>query len=245
MKIRSPKDRFDLIINKSDRVLEVGGGHNPHPRANIVVDKFVDNNYHRNGDIKILKHQQFISAAGESLPFKDKEFDYVICCQVLEHVEDPLKFLTEQFRVAKKGYIETPSLIGEHLFPKESHKWILHDYKNVLYLVDKSSLNFSCRYDLGEFFQDFLPKKSLGYKILQRTHPNIETIRIEWEEDFAFIVNPSNTEILKYFSDKWRIEWSEEFFPKTTILSELVSSTKAFTKIFRSVMKSRLAPGRR
>ncbi|MBC7902424.1 MAG: class I SAM-dependent methyltransferase, partial [Gemmatimonadaceae bacterium] len=157
MKIRNPKSRFQLDIKRGDRVLEVGGGHNPHPRSNVVVDKFTDTNYHRSGDIKVLRNQQFLQADGENLPFKDKEFDYVICNQVLEHVEDPVKFLSEQFRVAKKGFIETPSLLGEYLFPRESHKWILHEVDNVLYLVDKKSINFSYGYDLGQLIQDYLP----------------------------------------------------------------------------------------
>ena len=69
MKIRNPKSRFNLNIMKKDRVIEVGGGHNPHPRSNVIVDKFIDSNYHRHSDIKVLKHQQFIQADGENLPF--------------------------------------------------------------------------------------------------------------------------------------------------------------------------------
>ena len=42
MKIRNPKSRSDLKIGKNDNVLEVGGGHNPHPRSNVIVDKFID-----------------------------------------------------------------------------------------------------------------------------------------------------------------------------------------------------------
>ena len=160
--------------------MEVGGGHNPHPRANVVVDKYTDTNYHRSGDIKVLKNQTFMQADGENLPFKDKEFDYVICCQVLEHVEDPVKFLSEQFRVAKRGFIETPSLLGEYFFPRESHKWILHEYKDVLYLLDKKKINFSYQFDLGELFQTYLPTHSIGFKIMEKTHPNLITVRIEW-----------------------------------------------------------------
>src|SRR2546423_7538746 len=156
MKTRNPKSRSDLNIKRTDRVLEIGGGHNPHPRSNVVVDKYTDTNYHRSGDIKVLKNQTFIHADGEHLPFKDKEFDYVICCQVLEHVENPVRFLSEQFRVAKKGFIETPSLLGEYLFPKDSHKWILHEYKDILYLVDKAKINFNYGYDLGELIQLYL-----------------------------------------------------------------------------------------
>ena len=61
--------------------------------------------------MKIYPHQIFANADGENLPFKDKEFDYVICNQVLEHVENPEKFISEQCRVASRGYMETPSLL--------------------------------------------------------------------------------------------------------------------------------------
>ena len=79
-----------------------------------------------------FKNQNFLKADGEDLPFKDNEFDYSICIHVLEHVENPDKFLQEQMRVAKKGYIETPSLIGEHLHPKKSHKWVILNINNIL-----------------------------------------------------------------------------------------------------------------
>ena len=29
--------------------------------------------------------------------------------------------------MSKRGYIETPSLLGEFLFPKQSHKWVILD----------------------------------------------------------------------------------------------------------------------
>ena len=37
------------------------------------------------------------------LPFKDDEFDVVICNHVLEHIEDDTKAMSELFRVMKKG----------------------------------------------------------------------------------------------------------------------------------------------
>lgn len=41
-----------------------------------------------------------------SLPFKDGSFDYVVCGQILEHVQgDPQKAIDETFRVLKKGGI--------------------------------------------------------------------------------------------------------------------------------------------
>jgi len=239
MKVRNPKNRESLNIKSSDRVLEVGGGHNPHPRSNVVVDKYTDTNYHRSGDIKVLKNQTFMQADGENLPFKDKEFDYVICCQVLEHVENPEKFLAEQFRVAKRGFMETPSLLGEYFFPRESHKWIIHEMNDITYLVDKKKINFTCGYDLGELIQDYLPKHSIGFKILERTHPNLITNRVEWEGDFKYVVNPTDPEILKYFTGKWKQEWADAFFPQKTKWQEFKDSSRAFYDMSRSVIRSK------
>ncbi len=44
-----------------------------------------------------------IQALGESLPFSDAYFDYVISLQVLEHVPAPLRILQEVYRVLKPG----------------------------------------------------------------------------------------------------------------------------------------------
>ncbi|MEJ7769482.1 MAG: class I SAM-dependent methyltransferase [Chitinophagaceae bacterium] len=239
MKIRNPKSRSDLNIKRTDRVLEVGGGHNPDRRANIIVDKYANSNYHRCGDIKVLKNQTFIEADGEELPFKDKEFDYLICCQVLEHVENPVKFLGEQFRVSKRGFIETPSLLGEYLSPRKSHKWILHELNDVLYLVDKSKINFNVSYDLGELTQLYLPTHSIGFKIMERTHPNLITIRIEWEHDFKFVMEPTDPEVLKYFTEAWKNEWADAFFPQKSIWQEFMDASAAFLDMTQSIVRSR------
>ena len=81
MKTRTPLDRSDLRIKKGDRVLEIGSGHNPSYRSNVIVEKFIDSNYHRSGNVKLYPHQTFVNADGACLPFRDKEFDYVICNQ--------------------------------------------------------------------------------------------------------------------------------------------------------------------
>lgn len=235
MKYRNPQTRFKLNIGASEKVLEVGGGHNPHPRSNMVVDKFADSNYHRSADIKVLRNQQFMEADGENLPFKDKEFDYVICCHVLEHVENPHRFLQEQFRVAKRGYIETPSFIGEYLCPKESHKWILLEKDHKLYLVDKEKLGFRNNIDMGELFQHYFPKNSLAFKIFERTHPNMMTIRIEWDGSFEYVIDPSEEEILKYFGKTWPYEWGDAFFEKRSRWADLMACVGAFFDIIKTV----------
>jgi hypothetical protein len=158
----------------------------------------------------------------------------------LEHVENPVQFLSELFRVGKRGYLETPSLLGEYLFPRESHKWILHEHNDVLYLVDKKKLGFTYGYDMGELIQEYLPTNSIGFKIVERTHPNMFSIRIEWEHDFKYEIEPTDPEIRKYFSGKWRKEWGDLFFPKRTYRQELGATASAFWDIIRSVFKSKV-----
>lgn len=241
MKTRNPKSRYALKIGRKERVLEVGGGHNPHPRSNVVVDKFVDTNYHRHSDIKVLRNQVFIQADGEHLPFADKEFDYVICNQVLEHVENPEAFLREQMRVAKRGYIETPSIIGEYLFPKESHRWLIVELDNKLIIADKEKYWFKTGLDFGFLFLTWLQKTSVGYRIFMDTKPNFRTMRYEWNENIEFLVNPENPEYVKYFTRYWDEEMVRNFFSKKSIFNELTSAIGSFASILISTAKHRLA----
>ena len=92
---------------------------------------------------------------------------------------------------------------------------------------------------MGELVQDYLPKHSIGFKILEKTHPNMITNRVEWEGDFKFVVNPTDPEILKYFSGKWKKEWAGAFFPPKTKWQEFKDSANAFWGMTRSVLRSK------
>lgn len=237
MKKSNPKNRYSLAIGKFDEVLEVGGGHNPHPRSNVVVDKFIESNYHRQSDLKVYRHQQFIKADGENLPFANDQFDYVICNQVLEHVNDPVRFLNEQSRVAKRGYIETPSLIGEYLFPKKSHKWLILELDNKLIMVEKEKYWFSTDIDLGFLFLTWLQKTSLAYKLLTSTRPDIMTTRYEWEGKIEFIINPEKEEYLRYFKGYWDEQMAKQFFPETSLGKEIGAVMMAFISLILGKLK--------
>lgn len=119
---RHPLGRQDLRIKRRDKVLEIGPGHDPMFRSDVIADKFPHDDTHRCGKVLIYPHQQFIEADGEQLPFEKDAFDYVICNQVLEHADNPARFIEEMVRVGKRGYVETPSMLGELMFPKESHR---------------------------------------------------------------------------------------------------------------------------
>lgn len=240
MKIRNPRTRYDINVKSSDRVLEVGGGHNPHPRSNVVVDKFSDSNYHRSGNIKVYKNQTFQEADGENLPFKDNEFDYVICNHVLEHVDNPARFLQEQSRVAKRGYMETPSYIGEHLIPKQSHRWLILEIDNKIVMVEKEKVNFHTSADFGDMFLDYLPKVSIGFKILQRTEPDLFTVRHEWKDNIECIINPDDPALLKYFTQPWTEEIYTKMMVHRSLAAEVKEASYAMYNIVKSVFRSKV-----
>lgn len=48
------------------------------------------------------KKMKFLVADAHNLPFKDEEFDLVVCLETLEHVEDPKRVLREIRRVLRK-----------------------------------------------------------------------------------------------------------------------------------------------
>ncbi|NLR94586.1 class I SAM-dependent methyltransferase [Flammeovirga agarivorans] len=246
MKTNTPKDRFSLSIDPSWRVLEIGGGHNPHPRANVVVDKYDNtNNGHRAGDIVVRKGQEFILADGENLPFEDNEFDYVICCHVIEHVENPTQFVKEMTRVGKRGYLEMPSLMGEYLVPKGSHEWVFMDIDDTVVGLKKNSVGpIGEDLDFGDFFLYYLQRESIAFKLLIETYPNILTVRYEWEDSLAIEMNPTDEKVRDYFHGAWTKEQILNQFPKRTLKQELSVFFNAFMHLTRA-MFSKIITGQR
>lgn len=227
MKIRNPYDKDRLKINKSDYVLEVGPGSNPSRRANVLIEKFIDDNHHRRGDLKIYHNQKLLQADGEQLPFADKEFDYVICSHVLEHVDDPKKFVSEQSRVAKRGYMEAPSLIGEFLAPKESHRWVILEIDDKLIMFEKSKLPYNFHPDFGDLFLNYLPYQSIPFRLLVLTRNDFLAVRYEWKESIDIIINPEDEYYSSFFLQRWSPDMVKKIFPPISSANEIKNTFKA------------------
>lgn len=60
-----------------------------------------------------------------ALPFPDQSFDIALGCEVLEHIFNPFKGLSELFRVAReKVVISVP--VGEYWAGELTHQWLLN-----------------------------------------------------------------------------------------------------------------------
>lgn len=224
---RHPLGRHDLRIKRKDKVLEIGPGHDPMFRSNVIIDKFPHDNTHRCGKIRVFPHQQFIESGGEELPFADNTFDYVICNQVLEHVEDPHRFITEITRVGKRGYIETPSMLGELMFPKESHRWVILLIDDKLIFYEKTRMPGNYRNNYGEVFLNYLPYQSLPFKMLYVSEPNLLLNRIEWEDSVECLVNPEDAYYSNFFTRKWDREMTMKIFPPRRMMTEISRTLRA------------------
>lgn len=123
------------------RVLDVGSGHRPHEDATHLVELFPEDNTQRGKKMKMLG-RTLIQANVEALPFKGRSFDYVYASHVLEHTEDPAAACSELMRVAKAGYIETPSPFYEqgYNFPHPDRGWPFHRW--FIWLRDDQTLIF-------------------------------------------------------------------------------------------------------
>ncbi len=154
-------------IKPSDRVLEIGPGSLPYERSDVLLEKKFENEeeYSKqfgNND-RLITNKKVIFYGGDRFPFKDKEFDYVICSHVLEHVDNIEVFLSEIFRIASKGYFEYPLIYYEYLYNFDVHLNFLKFDGETLYYKKKSE----------SALNDFLPVQQFFNQSLQAGHVKI------------------------------------------------------------------------
>jgi uncharacterized protein YbaR (Trm112 family) len=113
-------------------VLEVGSGQSPHPRADVLVDKYVADNFERPHEIGIDFAKPFIVGDGQLLPFGDSSFAYAIALHVLEHATEPQRFAAELSRVAEAGFVQVPSSVSELTFGWPYHPWLIEREDDTL-----------------------------------------------------------------------------------------------------------------
>ena len=158
--------------NHNWKILDIGCGYNANINATVIADvKDLSDFY---------KEKKFIKINEKKLPFKDKEFDYVISSHVIEHVEDFEFFIKELERISTKGYIELPSKLGDNLVFEnlKDHIWwfTYDDVNNRLVATKKNQLiePFITVSTSRNFFEKFFRESMV--------------IEISWFDEINYIV---------------------------------------------------------
>lgn len=178
---------MQLPIPDSAIVLDVGSGGNPHPRADVLIDR-LNGSEHRGGGPMLIDRPAIIGDATK-LPFKDKSFDYVIASHVLEHMPDPEIFLSELQRVGRAGYIETPNFICERIIPSHAHCLEIGVTDNTLKIHKKNSFNID-----PFFFELSLLQKNHKWAELYFNNPELFHVQYFWNKKIDYtIFNPDTS----------------------------------------------------
>ena len=201
---RSSKKSVDKLLqeNASWKVLDIGCGYTAHKNATVVCDIQDLSN--------IYKEKDFVKLTSNILPFKDKEFDFVIASHVIEHVKDVEIFIKELQRVSSKGYIELPTILEDNLVfeNKKDHLW------HMEFDDDKNQLNVSKK---TQFLEPVLTVSS-AKKFLKYFRQSL-VIELFWENSIEYNV------VDKYLDNYKKI-------------SRFTLFRKFFSKLLRNTIRS-------
>lgn len=121
-------------------VLDVGGWGSPFPRADWVLDLLPYETrglygYDREAARERFGPDTWVTrdiCAHDPWPFEDDQFDFAICSHTLEDIRDPIWVCHELSRVARAGYVETPSRLDEQSWGVHGpwagwshHRWLV------------------------------------------------------------------------------------------------------------------------
>jgi hypothetical protein len=113
-------------------VIEVGGGQAPHPRTDLVVEKYIADDFERPGGLGMSFAKPLVVGDGHRLPLATASAAYTIVSHVLEHAHDPVEFAAELVRVAPAGFVQVPSRESELTYGWPFHGWLIDQVDGVL-----------------------------------------------------------------------------------------------------------------
>jgi SAM-dependent methyltransferase len=171
--------RLRIPVQSRDLVIDIGGGDQPHWRADVIVDRYpdVESESQRFLGGSMRADRPIFAVDAGNLPFRTDSFDYAVCSHTLEHVPDPAAAISEMCRVARRGYIEVPdvSMAKIHDFP--THLWWCSLEDDTLVFRAKERRAFDG--DIDRLMQE----KAMREGVLRLANRNFDRciIAIRWE----------------------------------------------------------------
>ncbi|MBP6469352.1 MAG: class I SAM-dependent methyltransferase [Chloroflexi bacterium] len=230
-----------LTIPPDALVLDVGSGHKPHPRADVLCDKFLEDDTERG--YQLVVDRPLVCGDVQNLPFRADAFDFIITRHILEHVDRPDAFFAEIQRVAPAGYIETPSVIWEHLHPVRTfHQWVLVCVDETIHMAPKpAGLEDAI---VGVAVEE-MAANSLEYGLLAKTYPDLFYMRHQWQRPLAYHLHPAPDTAPPWLRQPWTSDMSRRWVAQRTTgqqmlgLAQNLAATAVFT-LLRPVNQRRI-----
>jgi len=126
------KRNLAFRIPHGKTVIDIGPGHAPLIRADVLCDRYPLETKQRPIPAIYIPKGRFVVGDIQDLPFLDQSFDFAYCSAVLEHLKEPDRACREITRIAKAGLIRVPSSLWETMGGSEAHLWLVHLENNTL-----------------------------------------------------------------------------------------------------------------
>ncbi|MBP8979850.1 MAG: methyltransferase domain-containing protein [Syntrophobacterales bacterium] len=103
--IKYLKRNLSVPIPRGLKVIDIGSGHAPLIRADVLCDRYPRETVQRPVSGIYMPSGRFVVGDINDLPFINLTFDFSYCSAVLEHLEDPAKACAELSRISRRGLI--------------------------------------------------------------------------------------------------------------------------------------------
>jgi hypothetical protein len=197
-------DHVKSLIKDGAKVLEIGPGHVPFSKATHFCGWTLE-------EKSRLQNYKVTNVSVDVLPYSNKEFDFVYCRHVIEDLWNPSHCLNEISRVAKEGWIETPSPLCEmtkNVDGSESVTTPWRGYAHHRYMVwnDNDVLKILPKFPMVDYYTNFHQenmKEALKNPFLWCTYYHFKgevkykLLNMGREQDFTFMDSSYHDIILK------------------------------------------------
>ena len=157
-------------IKRDEKIIDIGAGE-------LKYKKYFEHCVYKSqalcvGDDKWDFSKIDIRSSLYEIPEKDASFDYVLCAQVLEHLEFPEKAFSEFNRLLKnrgKLILTAPLGFGEHQIPYDFFRYIQYGLKSLderygfklTYIKPQGGIFINVEYILWQSINVILPFKNI------------------------------------------------------------------------------------
>jgi SAM-dependent methyltransferase len=134
------KNLRKFLRSKRGKLLDIGCGNSPYKHLLNKDCEYIGIDIKNQSDFN-YNNDNILHFNGSDIPMDNESIDSFICTEVLEHIIDPKKLITEMKRVLKKdgvGLISIPWSARNHYIPYDFHRYtpaalsiLFKDFKGV------------------------------------------------------------------------------------------------------------------